>query len=998
MIANIALLALTYALTLTVGASNSIIDLASFTSGLGSLDIIGGASNQIGNSVSIAGDFNGDGTQDFVVGAPSQGTNGAAFIFIGGTSTLQIDASTFTSGSMGLKIIGATIGDQLGYSVGAAGDINNDGYDDYMIGAPGADLLLRPNAGFVYMIFGRPGPYTDMSLTLFTAGSLGFKIIGAASNTQLGSSPTCLRGSLGDINGDGIDDFAIGSAHVDFQSRSAAGAVYIIYGKQSTSTVVNIDLAVSLGTSGVVIGGSSAGDNIGSSISGAGDINGDGINDLLIGCTGCDPEGRSSAGAAYLIYCAHSMTNIDLNGFTTGTSGFLMIGGSADDLLGTAVSNCGDLNGDGLSDIVVGAPGVTKSGIGHDVGCVTVIYGTETVLTSNIDMLNFATDSTGYVICGTDVGAKLGAAVSSAGDFNLDGVGDLLIGCGGNHGCGGVGGDACAVAVPGVQDIRHHQVNLTHATDICIILPPILGSTSLGISLDGAAMLTQQDGIPNLLIGMADAKPLSLLDSLFRQDAGATYVVSCTPAHTASPTRAPSQAAGTPTKVPTRVPTVQPGAPTVAPTACPTETVATPTACPTTEAGIPTAAPSNAPTPAPQPIPVPEPTASPVCNSCPHPNPVPVPTGAPVAPPTECPTAAPGTPTTAPTNAPTPAPVPQPVPAPTTAPVTVAPTDCPTAAPGAPTSAPVPTPTAPPVSAPTMCPTAEPGTPTNAPVNAPVSNPVPNPVPAPVNAPVSAPVNAPVNAPVSTPVSNPVSQPVNAPVNAPVSSPVAYPVNQPVNAPVSAPVSTPVSNPVSQPVNAPVNAPVSSPVAYPVNQPVNAPVSAPVSTPVSNPVSQPVNAPVNAPVSSPVAYPVNQPVNAPVSAPVSNPVSNPVSQPVSEPVTQPVPSPVQAPVNAPYSAPMVTKRPTRTPTARPTRFPTEAPFTEPTTKPTRVPTTIGNHNTSAPTVFPTRKPTQAPTGPSAAPTFAPTANPTKRGGHRPVTCIVQQVRTVLQFT
>jgi hypothetical protein len=93
----------------------------------------------------------------------------------------------------------------------------------------------------------------------------------------LGSSHTSLRGALGDINGDGIDDFAVASSNTDYADRTAAGVVYIIYGRPDSVVVTDIDLAHELGEAGVKIGGAADGNKIGTAISGAGDVNGDGI-------------------------------------------------------------------------------------------------------------------------------------------------------------------------------------------------------------------------------------------------------------------------------------------------------------------------------------------------------------------------------------------------------------------------------------------------------------------------------------------------------------------------------------------------------------------------------------------------------------------------------------------------------------------------------------------------------------------------------------------------
>jgi hypothetical protein len=658
---NFALLALSY-LVFTVHAevANTIVNLASLDAGDSVLSILGGQNSHTGTSVANCGDFNGDGLQDFIIGAPNQGLTGCAFIFLGGMEDAPIDAEQFLSGANGLKIIGASIGDQLGAAVGGAGDINDDGFDDCLVGAPGAGTLLKANAGIVYVIYGKAGPYTDILLSLFTSGSLGFKIIGDAPNSHLGSSPACLRGALGDINGDGIGDFAIGSMLSDIDDKPDAGAVYVIYGHAKTTVSVTIDLAISLGQRGWKVCGADSGDMIGSAISGAGDINGDGINDLLIGCTGCDSDNKVDAGAAYLIYCAEAMVDIDLSGFTTGETGVKLIGGSAGDLLGSSVCNAGDLNGDGVSDLVVGAPGTVVAGIGAAVGCVHVLYGSNTPYSQDFDVSGLAAGTIGYTVCGLEVGAKLGTALAIAGDINIDGIDDLLIGAGGN--------DGCAYVVPGLPGIRPDDVDLEIDADICIILPPCLGS-GLGLSLDGGLDLSQ-GGAPGLLLGTGNADSTNVLDSLLHPDGGATYIVQCNGHHrtptlspatwpTAKPTKGPpphpvSSPVSNPASPPTNGPPTN-GPPTNGPPTNGPPTNGPPTNGPPTNSN-PT--PTKKPTKGPPPHPVSPPAHhGPTFKPTRHPTRVPgSPTVRPTAYPTRKPTTAPTGPTVAPTVAPTPAP------------------------------------------------------------------------------------------------------------------------------------------------------------------------------------------------------------------------------------------------------------------------------------------------------------------------------------------------------
>jgi hypothetical protein len=126
-------------------------------------------------SIAFAGDFDQDGTEDFVVSVPLYNrSTGLALIVLGGsfTEAIDIDTTTFKSGSRGMRVVSTTIRMLLGGSVGAAGDINQDGYADVLVGA----LISDNDKGAVYVIFGRPGPYADLSVSTMTAGASGFKI------------------------------------------------------------------------------------------------------------------------------------------------------------------------------------------------------------------------------------------------------------------------------------------------------------------------------------------------------------------------------------------------------------------------------------------------------------------------------------------------------------------------------------------------------------------------------------------------------------------------------------------------------------------------------------------------------------------------------------------------------------------------------------------------------------------------------------------------------
>jgi hypothetical protein len=569
---------LTLVSALVAGEISTVEELETFTHEENGLHLLTAQTDQGPYTVTPIGDFDGDGNEDFAIGYPSMSANGIAFVVLGRGSS-GFDPSTFVSGDEGLKIVGAHESDQFGAAVGAAGDVNGDGFADCLIGAPGVGISAKHNVGAVYMIFGKAGPYADIHMSNFATGIHGFAIIGEASNTRLGFSHTSLRGALGDVNGDGVDDFAIASSNADFADRTAAGMVYIIYGKPAAEAVANIDLALELGDAGVKIGGAANGDMIGTSITGAGDVNGDGIRDLLIGCAGCSAEGREGAGAAYVVYGAEDMADMDLAEFASGQDGKKILGAATAHMLGATVSNAADLNGDGLADLVLGAPGA-HTDLGHDVGCVHVIYGTDAEDIEDIDLADFeAGPETGYTICGEAAGVKLGSAVAHAGDVNQDGIDDMLLSTA-DH-------DGSVYVLYGDSSRAEADIDLTEEGDSCYVL------SSADVQEDAGSSLTA-----DTMMDTYNADPASLLGGAVHVKAGAVYSLACGSSPTRSPTRKPTNK---PTRQPTRKPTARPvtRAPTRKPTARPVTRVPTkrPTNRPTHKPSLrPTRFPTKKPT------------------------------------------------------------------------------------------------------------------------------------------------------------------------------------------------------------------------------------------------------------------------------------------------------------------------------------------------------------------------------------------------------------------
>jgi len=148
------------------------------------------ADDQIAGSVSEIGDFNGDGLADFVIGADSSSPNGAlsggAYVIFGTSHGFPANFDlTSLNGTNGFKILGEAAGDSAGISVSGAGDVNGDGLADLIIGAPGASLNGRIDAGAAYIVFGTASPAAALTLSSFDGE--GVKIEGNAAGTGFGS-------------------------------------------------------------------------------------------------------------------------------------------------------------------------------------------------------------------------------------------------------------------------------------------------------------------------------------------------------------------------------------------------------------------------------------------------------------------------------------------------------------------------------------------------------------------------------------------------------------------------------------------------------------------------------------------------------------------------------------------------------------------------------------------------------------------------------------------
>ncbi len=415
------------------------------------------------------GDINGDGYSDVIIGARlahNGGTDrGSTYVVFGPVT------GTMGLGSADAELTGESDNDYAGGSV-ASGDFNNDGYDDLLIGALNEDAG-GTDAGAAYMVF---GPVSgDVGLAGADA-----KLTGTAAGDQAGKSVA----AVGDVDNDGSDDLLIASYKND-DAGANTGAAYLFYGPATSGD---------LDTADAIIQGAAEQDFAGSWVSAAGDVDGDGYADVLIGAYRADTEREgnpfTNVGISYLLHGPLSGT-INLSAANAS-----FIGESDSDQSGAQLSEAGDVNNDGYADFLIGAERADSNGT--DSGSAYLILGP---VSGEVEL-----SSADAIFTGEAADDRAGRGVGAAGDLDGDGNDDILVGAKENDNSGTGAGAAYVILGPITGTLS------LSASDA--IYTGVSAGDQAGMWVGGAGDVSG-DGTSDFLIGGNSAA----------SGAGATYLI-----------------------------------------------------------------------------------------------------------------------------------------------------------------------------------------------------------------------------------------------------------------------------------------------------------------------------------------------------------------------------------------------------------------------------------------------------------------------------------------
>ena len=355
------------------------------------LDDADQANANFGTSVATAGDANGDGYSDVIIGAN---------LYDDGANTDEGRAFVYHGSATGLSASPNSLLDdanqasaQFGMSVATAGDVNGDGYSDVIIGANAYDDGANTDEGRAFVYHG--------SATGLSASPNSLLDDANQASANFGFSVA----SAGDVNGDGYSDVIIGAYRFDDGANTNEGRAYIYHGSAAGLSAL---------PNSAPDDANQANARFGIAVAGAGDVNGDGYSDVIIGANGFDDAANASEGRAYVYHGS-------VTGIAAMPSSILDTANQAGAQFGISVTCAGDINGDGYSDVIVGAH-LYDNGANTDEGRAFIFQGSSTGLSGG---------TAAPLGDANQASAQFGVSVASAGDVNGDGYSDVIIGASG---------------------------------------------------------------------------------------------------------------------------------------------------------------------------------------------------------------------------------------------------------------------------------------------------------------------------------------------------------------------------------------------------------------------------------------------------------------------------------------------------------------------------------------------------------------------------------------